>query len=89
MKTSDGVYELTKMDELDVARGRKVGEFLLAACIARARSIDIDCLYLLTNHICAPAIHLYEKARFVHDAAIMQKYCNMYERYDVAMSFPL
>lgn len=89
MKTSDGVYELTKMGVLDIARGRKVGEFLLTACIARARSMDIDCLYLLTNHICAPAIHLYEKAGFVHDAAIMQKYGNVYERCDVAMSFPL
>lgn len=89
MKTSDGVYELTKMGVLESARGLKAGEFLLAACIDRARSMEITCLYLLTNHICEAAIHLYEKAGFQHDADIMQRYGKSYERCDVAMRFPL
>ena len=89
MKTSDGVYELTKMGVLESARGRKAGEFLLAACIDRARSMNMTRLYLLTNHICAPAIHLYEKAGFRHDAEIMEKYGKSYARCDVAMAFPL
>ena len=89
MKTSDGVYELTKMGVLESVRGRKAGEFLLAACIDRARSMNMSRLYLLTNHICAPAIHLYEKAGFRHSAEIMEKYGKSYARCDVAMAFPL
>jgi N-acetylglutamate synthase-like GNAT family acetyltransferase len=89
MKTSDGIYELTKMGVLESARGRKIGEFLLAACLERARSMNMSELYLLTNHICAPAIHLYEKAGFRHDADIMERFGKSYERCDVAMAFPL
>lgn len=89
MKASEGVYELTKMGVLETARGRKAGEFLLAACVERARSMDVQCLYLLTNHICEAAIHLYEKAGFQHDADIMEKYGETYARCDVAMKFPL
>jgi len=89
MKTGEGTYELTKMGVLESARGRKSGEFLLSACIDRARSMNMKRLYLLTNHICAPAIHLYEKAGFQHDAEIMEQYGKKYERCDVAMRFPL
>ena len=89
MKTSDGVFELTKMGVLESARGLKAGEFLLSACIERARSMDMTCLYLLTSHICEAAIHLYEKAGFRHDADIMQRYGKSYARCDVAMRFPL
>jgi N-acetylglutamate synthase-like GNAT family acetyltransferase len=89
MKTSEGVYELTKMGVLESARGRKAGEFLLAACIDRAQSMDMASLYLLTNHICVAAIHLYEKAGFRHDSEIMEKYGKSYARCDVAMAFPL
>jgi N-acetylglutamate synthase-like GNAT family acetyltransferase/predicted outer membrane lipoprotein len=89
MKTSDGIYELTKMGVLESARGLKAGEFLLAACIDRARRLNMSCLYLLTSHICEAAIHLYEKAGFRHDADIMERYGKSYERCDVAMRLPL
>jgi N-acetylglutamate synthase-like GNAT family acetyltransferase len=89
MKSSDSVYELTKMGVLENARGQKAGEFLLAACIDRARIMNMTRLYLLTNHICAAAIHLYEKVGFRHDTAIMEKYGKSYVRCDVAMAFPL
>ncbi len=36
--------------------------------IERAKALGADPLYLLTNSRCAPAIHLYEKAGFQHDA---------------------
>ena len=46
-------FELTKMGVLSAARGRKVGEFLLAGVIARAREMKaegtLDSLFLLTN----------------------------------------
>ncbi len=80
-------FELTKMGVLESARGLKAGEFLLAAAIARAAELCADPLYLLTNHDCAAAIHLYEKLGFEHDGAIMQTYGAQYQRANVAMRF--
>jgi ribosomal protein S18 acetylase RimI-like enzyme len=41
----------------------------------------------LTNKRCAAAVHLYEKAGFVHDAEVMDTYGRRYERSDVAMRY--
>jgi DNA-binding MarR family transcriptional regulator/N-acetylglutamate synthase-like GNAT family acetyltransferase len=88
MKMKDGWFELTKMGVSQAARGRKVGEFLLAAALDRARRMGVaDRLYLLTNRKCAAAIHLYEKLGFEHDPEIMRLFGSRYERCDVAMSF--
>ena len=88
MKAKDGWYELTKMGVSKSARGRKVGEFLLAKAIERARAMGAaDQLYLLTNTKCGPAIHLYEKLGFEHDAEVMALFGARYERCDVAMRF--
>ncbi len=84
-KTGPGAFELTKMGVTESARGLKAGEFLLAAMIARAQELGAERLYLLTNHSCEAAIHLYEKAGFVHDAGIMHQYGARYARCDVAM----
>ena len=88
MKMKDGWFELTKMGVLEAARGRKVGEFLLAAALERAKAMGVaDRLYLLTNRKCGPAIHLYEKLGFEHDAEIMALFGSRYERCDVAMRY--
>jgi DNA-binding MarR family transcriptional regulator len=88
MQAKDGWFELTKMGVSKSARGRKVGEFLLAKAIERARAMGAaDRLYLLTNTRCAPAIHLYEKLGFEHDAEVMTLFGARYERCDVAMRF--
>jgi DNA-binding MarR family transcriptional regulator/GNAT superfamily N-acetyltransferase len=88
MRMKDGWFELTKMGVLESARGRKVGEFLLAAAIERAKAMGVaDRLYLLTNRKCAAAIHLYEKLGFQHDAGIMALFGARYERCDVAMLY--
>jgi DNA-binding MarR family transcriptional regulator/ribosomal protein S18 acetylase RimI-like enzyme len=88
MKMKDGWCELTKMGVLETARGRKVGEFLLAAALERAKAMGVaERLYLLTNRKCAPAIHLYEKLGFQHDAEIMSLFGSRYERCDVAMRY--
>ena len=50
--------------------------------------MKMACLYLLTSHICAPAIHLYEKAGFRRDAEITEKYGKTYQRCDVPMVSP-
>ncbi len=86
-KTGERQFELTKMGVLDSARGRKAGEFLLAATIRRAAELGADNLYLLTNSICAPAIHLYEKLGFEHDEATMRDFGARYQRCDVAMRY--
>jgi DNA-binding MarR family transcriptional regulator len=88
-KSGPGAFELTKMGVRESARGLKVGEKLLHAAILRARKLGAKKLYLLTNARCRAAIHLYEKAGFVHDAEIMTAYAPRYERCDVAMSYPL
>lgn len=87
-KTGDDTFELTKMGVSESARGMKVGEFLLRAMIDRARAMGATTLYLLTNHACEAAIHLYEKLGFCHDAGIMAQYGARYARCDVAMLFP-
>ncbi|MEO0548943.1 MAG: GNAT family N-acetyltransferase [Pseudomonadota bacterium] len=89
MPIEPGVFELTKMGVLASARGRKAGEFLLAKVLDRAREMQMDELFLLTNKKCAAAIHLYEKLGFIHSADIMQRYGSRYERCDVAMSYDL
>lgn len=86
-KTGPSAFELTKMGVRESARGRKVGEHLLAAVIARAMALGADPLYLLTSSRCAPAIHLYEKLGFRHDAGIMAAYGARYARCDVAMRY--
>ncbi|MET3665150.1 bifunctional helix-turn-helix transcriptional regulator/GNAT family N-acetyltransferase [Caulobacter sp. 1776] len=87
MVSKDGWVELTKMGVTPEARGRKVGEYLLAKTLERAASLGMDKVYLLTNRKCAAAIHLYEKLGFVHDAEIMRLFGARYERCDVAMVF--
>jgi DNA-binding MarR family transcriptional regulator/GNAT superfamily N-acetyltransferase len=88
MRMKDGWFELTKMGVLEAARGRKIGEFLLAAALERAKAMGVaDRLYLLTNRKCGPAIHLYEKLGFQHDAEVMAMSGGRYERCDVAMRY--
>jgi DNA-binding MarR family transcriptional regulator/RimJ/RimL family protein N-acetyltransferase len=86
-KTGENQFELTKMGVRETARGLKVGEALLEAVIARAGALGAETLYLLTNSKCAPAIHLYEKLGFVHDAGIMARFGARYARCDVAMLY--
>lgn len=86
-KSGNHGFELIKMGVLETARGLKAGEFLLAAIIERAMALKADPLYLLTNARCEAAIHLYEKLGFEHDAEIMARYAERYQRCDVAMRY--
>lgn len=88
-KTGEDQFELTKMGVLEAARGRKAGEFLLHAIIARARDMGAERLYLLSNAKSAAAIHLYEKLGFVHDAETMAEFGARYARCNVAMRYPI
>ncbi len=86
-KTGEAQFELTKMGVLQSARGRKAGEYLLKAVIARAERLGARRLYLLSNRKSAAAIHLYEKLGFVHDADIMREFGARYARCNVAMLY--
>lgn len=88
-KTGPRQFELTKMGVLEAARGRKAGEFLLHAVIARAREMGAERLYLLSNAKSEAAVHLYEKLGFVHDAGIMAEFGARYARCNVAMLYPI
>ena len=90
MPTAPGRVELTKMGVRPAARGTGAGAFLLAALIAHARAMPgLELLYLLTSHRCEAAIHLYERAGFVHDDELLARYRHEYARSSVAMRFPL
>jgi DNA-binding MarR family transcriptional regulator/N-acetylglutamate synthase-like GNAT family acetyltransferase len=89
MRVDGDTFELTKMGVRASARGLKAGDFLLKRTLERARQMPIGSLFLLTNTKCAAAIHLYEKAGFLHDPDIMERYGKRYARCDVAMSFDL
>ena len=86
-KTGERQYELTKMGVLESARGRKAGEYLLAAVIERAKAMGAERLYLLSNAKSAAAIHLYEKLGFAHDAGMMAEFGARYARCNVAMLY--
>lgn len=86
-RTGPGQFELTKMGVREAARGSGAGRYLLEAIIARAIELGADRLYLLTNHRCESAIHLYEAAGFHHDPGIMAEFGARYERCDVAMLY--
>lgn len=87
MKIDDGVFEVTKMGVLEAARGRGAGRLVLETALARASTMNIDTLYLLTSSKCRAAISLYEQMGFVHDASILKKYGAAYARCDVAMRY--
>ncbi|MGB0953409.1 MAG: GNAT family N-acetyltransferase [Planctomycetota bacterium] len=80
-----GAFELTKMGVLASSRGLKAGEFLLQAVLQKARDLQLEPVFLLTNSACEAAIHLYRKHGFQDDAGIMRDYAASYERCDVAM----
>ena len=89
MRMGEGCFELTKMAVSERARGRKAGEHLLRAMLARAAAMEIETLYLLTNTKCEAAVHLYGKVGFRHDDEIMERYGRRYDRCNVAMRYPL
>lgn len=84
---SSRVFELTKMGVRESARGRGAGQLLLEAILARASTMKINTLYLLSNKKARAAVALYEKLGFRHDAEIMAKYGAEYARCDVAMRY--
>ena len=60
----EGVYELSKMAVDPASRGRGLGDRLMVAAIAWARSRGARRVYLESNTVLVPAIELYRKHGF-------------------------
>lgn len=64
MKVDDSTFELSKMAVSDKAQGLGIGNQLLEYCISIAKENNIKTLFLYSNTILLPAIHLYKKFGF-------------------------
>ncbi|MFJ9724793.1 GNAT family N-acetyltransferase [Streptomyces sp. NPDC101209] len=81
----DAVFELAKMAVAPAARGRGIGRRLVAAAVARARTLGARRLFLGTNSKLAPALHLYEDAGFVRIPRDRLPVADYYARADILM----
>jgi putative acetyltransferase len=83
-RLSDTEFEVAKMAVTPASQGLGIGRKLLQAVIEAGRESGARRLYLETNHILKPAIHLYESMGFCHipPERIIP---SIYERADVYM----
>lgn len=65
VKTSARTFELAKMAVSPQAQGQGISHLLMTACIDFARAQDAREIFLITNDILLPAMHLYERSGFV------------------------
>ncbi len=61
-----GEYEVAKMAVTQACQGSGIGRRLLARTVEEGRKLGARRLYLETNQMLTPAIHLYESAGFRH-----------------------
>lgn len=81
MKVNDSTYELSKMAVSDDAQSLGIGNKLLEHCINVAKENNIATLFLYSNTILLPAIHLYRKFGFIE----IPLESGIYERADIKM----
>ncbi|SHL38781.1 Acetyltransferase (GNAT) domain-containing protein [Flavobacterium chilense] len=81
MKVNDLTFELSKMAVSDHAQGLGVGHKLLEHCINAAKENNAKTLFLYSNTILLPAIHLYKKYGFTE----IPLETGVYERADIKM----
>jgi N-acetylglutamate synthase-like GNAT family acetyltransferase len=65
IKESDTVYELSKMAVDEKFQGKKIGNYMLEFCLNKAKDLGAEKVFLFSNTILGPAIHLYRKYGFV------------------------
>ena len=66
LRIGEAEFEVAKMAVAPECRGAGVGRQLLQAVIEEGKSAGAKRLYLETNHVLEPAIHLYESLGFRH-----------------------
>ena len=81
MKVNDESYELSKMAVSAAAQGLGIGNKLVQHCINVAKENNIKKLFLYSNTLLLPAIHLYRKFGFVE----IPLEAGIYERADIKM----
>lgn len=81
MKVDDNTFELSKMAVSDHAQGLGIGSKLLEHCLNVAKENNIKTLFLYSNTILLPAIHLYKKFGFTE----IPLEAGIYERADIKM----
>ena len=64
IKRNANTYELAKMAVTETARGNGIGWLLGQAAIHKARELGAKMLFLESNTVLEPAIHLYQKLGF-------------------------
>jgi len=88
LRMGDDEFEVAKMAVAPGHQGSGIGRRLLSATIEEATRMHARRLYLETNHILKPAIHLYESLGFQHiDARTLKP--SPYARADVYMELRL
>lgn len=85
LKVDDSTFELSKMAVSDDAQGLGIGNKLLEHCINVAKENAISTLFLYSNTILLPAIHLYRKFGFVE----IPLESGIYERADIKMEIKI
>ncbi|MFH7010349.1 GNAT family N-acetyltransferase [Flavobacterium sp. FlaQc-52] len=81
IKTDVTTFELGKMAISERAQGLGIGNKMLVHCMAVAKENHIQKLFLYSNRILLPAIHLYEKFGFTE----IPLEDGVYERADIKM----
>ncbi|WP_232234139.1 GNAT family N-acetyltransferase [Micromonospora chokoriensis] len=66
VRSSDDVFELSKMALTPAVRGKGLGRQLIEAAIERARGLGAATLFLGSSTKLPNAVHLYETAGFQH-----------------------
>ena len=79
IKMNNDMFELAKMAVSPKAKGKGIGWLLGNACIAKAKELGANKLYLESNTILKPAISLYHKLGFKKVTGIPSPYerCNI------------
>ncbi len=81
-----GRYEVTKMAVREGMRGRGIGRLLLSKVISHALRLGAQQLFIISNTVLAPAIHLYRKLGFVEAPCATQ---DKYDRANIALELNL
>lgn len=74
-------FELSKMAVSPKAQGKKLGYLLGKTLVEKAKELNAEKVFLVTNSILVPAIKLYEKLGFIHTPIGRAEY----DRADVRM----
>lgn len=83
---NEGSVELAKMGVRPVAQGKGAGRMLVAAAVAKARTMGVHRVYIETNSALKPAIRLYHEAGFV---PLKERLPSPYARADVQLELIL